>query len=111
MIMKPITELTDCEAEQKLTELITLCQHEGPPDYKCFYCRKCGELIVLDRYEPFATSYDAIIPVIQGMDEEQVRKFDDYFGYFSSVSDWFSTLFETTPRQLLNAVIEVLESK
>ena len=99
--MKPITELTDLEAEQRLTELLGDCWHElekyPSNEARNFnWCPKCKTCPIY-RNKPYATSYDDIIPVLQMV----VEKYDVAF------SAWL----KTTPRQLLNAVIEVLESE
>lgn len=108
--MKPITELTDYESNQRLTYLRGGCWHspirisplyEYPVLYQCEECGLQG-VAMLERYnKPYATSYDAIIPVIQGMDDSQQGELDEVF----------TRLHCKTPRQLLDAVIVVLENK
>lgn len=128
--MTKIAELTDLEAEKRLTELLGGHLHEngvrycgscGPsslPEYEeC--CESCGELMgfqckhcngyLTESQEwdhiPYATSYDCIIPVIQGMDAMDTTRFLNIIGYS------YYLLTNKNPRQLLNVVIEVLESE
>ena len=127
--LKPVIELTNLEAEKELTELLGICWHRfwmrgygtktNPFVNKC----NCG----LERGEgenkPYATSFDAIWPVIQQMNEKTLIRFCDkihsiliekpIFG--GANSHWIFYMFiairDVTPRRLLNTVIEVLGNK
>lgn len=107
--LKSVLELTNLEAEQELTELRGGCwhsrdfeNHSGDADSGCFIC-KCGKEFE-DSYEnpAYATSYDAIIPVIQKLDYEEYKNFERLVLFIP---------LSRTPRELTNAVIEVLRSK
>lgn len=100
--MKTISEMTDLEAEKRLTELRGWCWHvptecEKSLVDKCKYCAYSMPYILANGFEnkPYSTSYNDIIPAIQDISE----KYDVAF------SSWL----KATPRELLNAVIEVLE--
>lgn len=139
--LKPASELTDLEAGQELTELLGGCWHEIEDLDEKFeeiesqadldmlmHCDKCdgyvkhetgehrmADFIQIIRFA-YATSYDAIIPVIQGMDDGIYPNFKlmalsrALAINFNPVSEDFGWIFFTrlTPRQLLNGVIEVL---
>ncbi len=118
--LKPVEELIDLEANQELTELLGGCWHvprynkevhEKGLDGFIVDCEVCGNqltsMTIEDLFyddepmQPYATSYNDIIPVIQGLikadcDNDNVRWDFDY------------RFFDFTPRELLNAVIQVL---
>lgn len=98
--MTTISELTDLEAEKELTELL-------------------GGLVCGGPIKPYATSYDAIIPALQNIGEGKPHGL-----YIVMEANWIIYLFnklpiqftwvdfmKKTPRELLNAAIEALESK
>ena len=122
--VKPVLELTNFEADNELTELLddhwhvyVGSQEENPE------CWKCNEKGVVNKY--YATSYDAIIPVISNLDVKNKDEMDrDQFDWFfqhlagqagykavTTGSKGMYVMARRTPRELTNAVIEVLRGE
>ena len=109
--LKPVLELTNLEAEKELTELLGGCWHDFKYiDYPLSYvCTKCNAEFIdkFCEHPSYATSYDAIVPVIKEMDIKQKKKLNELVWIIS-----FTEFCCKVPaRGVLNAVIKVLRSK
>lgn len=118
--MKPVNELSDTEANKRLTELLGSCWHESP--VKGGYqdvCVKCHYVNpeLKNQNKPYATSYDEIIPALQSISNKKphglyIRMEANWTGYlYNKIPIQFTWVdfMKKTPRELLNAAIEALE--
>lgn len=101
-----VTKLSDSELSERIHGLPGKCWHDpvsgGTPSWHCANCGKADPNH--EQHIHYATSYDAIIPVVQGMDINALMQIE----FRLRTNDQYCWFYKVSSRELTEVVAEVL---